>query len=157
MSRQLHPGIFGDSAGGGFSLQPLEPLPSVDSDFADRRTGEIAEGLEKLRYDLDEVNKSTRLRLEKTAQKIESMEIKLSSYQKEAHERWALLAGKAKERQVTDSKMESLIERHNQIVQSFDLRLGQAQKLIENQALQLAKQQEVIDEARRQIEKLKRL
>ena len=97
------------------------------------------------------------LRLEKCAQKTQLLEERAALTGRENHEKLATLYSKIKETQNSDFKFASLIERHNQIVQSFELRLTQSQRLIENQAVQLTKQQDLIDDARRQLEKLKRL
>jgi hypothetical protein len=77
--------------------------------------------------------------------------------QREAQAKWAELAGRLKERAMNEAKVEALMERHNQIIQNFEVRLNQAQKIIENQSLNIVKQQDVIDESRRQIERLKKL
>jgi hypothetical protein len=85
------------------------------------------------------------------------MEDRLKVILADTHDKMATLYSRIKENQNSDFKFAALVERHNQIVQSFELRLNQSQRLIENQALQLAKQQELIDDARRQLEKLKKL
>lgn len=139
------------------SLPEKEPYPSFEVDRVDPHYDEISGRIEKLRYEVQEWAKSLNLRLEKTAQKTQFLEERSVVTVRENHEKLATLYSKIKESQNSDFKFASLIERHNQIVQSFELRLTQSQRLIENQAVQLAKQQDLIDDARRQLEKLKRL
>jgi len=139
------------------SIGDKEPYPAFETDRLDPHYDEICNRIEKLRYEVQEWVKSLNLRLEKTAQRAQLLDERSVIAAKDTHEKLATLYSKIKESQNSDFKFAALIERHNQIVQSFELRLTQSQRLIENQAVQLAKQQELIDDARRQLEKLKRL
>lgn len=163
MSRQLNPGLFGEMTGAQnpsigddtfissqFSL--LEESPIL-VDMIEKLKKETAD----LKYLSQESQKVSSLKLEKLLGRLQLFEERLSMLQKELHEKFGDLVNRVREKSTNETKIESLIERHNQIVQSFELRLSQAQRLIDNQSLQLAKQQELIDDARRQIEKLKKL
>ena len=158
MSRQIHPGIFGDEGVGAFVEKAnLETLPLFDAAEPGLSYEELTQNIDKLRYEAQEWVKSLGLRLDKTHQRINQNEEKLKQVTQETNERFTYIANRLKEKQTNESKIEALLARHNQIVQNFELRLTQAQRLIENQSLQLAKQQDAIDEARRQLERLKRL
>lgn len=139
------------------TLPDKEPYPSFEVDRADPHYDELSSRIEKVRYEVQEWVKSLNLRFEKAVQRVQILEERLSLAARDNHEKLATLYSKIKETQNSDFKFASLIERHNQIVQSFELRLTQAQRLIENQAVQLAKQQELIDDGRRQLERLKRI
>jgi hypothetical protein len=156
MSRQINMDIFNESYNPS-SMAEKEAYPSFEGERADPHYDEIAGRIEKLRYEVQEWAKSLNLRLEKTTQRVQALEERAVLTARENHEKLATLYSKIKETQNSDFKFASLVERHNQIVQSFELRLTQSQRLIENQAVQLAKQQDLIDDARRQLEKLKRL
>ena len=159
MSRQLNPGLFGDS----------NPSPSVSSSstenfaFYDDSSFMLAEfetfkkEFEKLKFDFQDSGKTSNLKNDKIFQRLQLFEERLNMIQKETHEKWTDLSSKHRDRGMNDAKIEALIERHNQIVQSFELRITQAQRLIDNQTTQLSKQQQMIDDARRQIERLKKL
>lgn len=127
--------------------------PHIVLDKLDELKGEV----DKLKFDFQDAFKSGQLKTEKMAQKIQLFEERLNMIQREAQAKWAELAGRLKERAMNEAKVEALMERHNQIIQNFEVRLNQAQKIIENQSLNIVKQQDVIDESRRQIERLKKL
>ena len=139
------------------SFGSQDSLPLFDGNRADPHYDEISQKIDKTKYEVQEWVKSLNLRLEKALQRIQALEERFKVASQDTHEKMATLYSKIKENQNSDMKFASLIERHNQIVQSFELRLTQSHRLIENQALQLAKQQELIDDARRQLEKLKKL
>ncbi len=155
MSRQINMDIFNETYNP--SIVEKEAYPLFEGDRVDPHYDEIAARTEKLRYEVQEWVKSLNLRLEKTTQRVQFLEERAVLTARENHEKLATLYSKIKETQNSDFKFASLIERHNQIVQSFELRLTQSQRLIENQAVQIAKQHELIEDARRQLEKLKRL
>jgi len=154
----MNPGIFGEAVTPFESSKILEPLPLFESTYSGGPTNEeVMETLNKTKYQNEEWVKSVNLRMDKTAQKVGQIDERLKQIVHEVQDRLAFVSGRLKEKQISESKIESFLERHNQIVQSFELRLTQAQRVIENQSLQLNKQQEMIDDARRHIEKLKRL
>jgi hypothetical protein len=157
MSRQINPHIFGENMDTSQTGSSFAPLPMMEEGVSLKELGEIHEKLEKQKYETDQVLKSLSVRLDKGLQKASFLEERLNYIIKEVNERLTFVMTQVKEKSFSETKIEALIERHNQIVQSFELRISQSQKLIENQSLQLSKQQTLIDDARRQIEKLKRL
>ncbi|MCC6278848.1 MAG: hypothetical protein IT289_13125 [Oligoflexia bacterium] len=154
MSRQIHPGLFGS-----MENQPLgaEVLPLFESVQAGPTAEELNQAIEKVRFEAESAAKSASLRAEKLTQKVMTLEDRLRQVSGEINDRLVYLAARLKDKGSVDGKVEALLERHNQVVQSFELKLSQATRLIENQALQIARYQEALDEARRQLEKLKRI
>lgn len=169
MSRQLNPGLFGDQTQSQSGFQGSSPGGSVgglstesfsfydDSAFMLAEFDVFKKEFDRLKFDISEGQKTGNLRFDKIVQRLQLFEERLNLIQKETHEKWTELASRFRDRVNYDAKIESLIDRHNQIVQSFEVRINQAQRLIDNQSTQIAKQQQLIDDARRQIEKLKKL
>ncbi len=164
MSRQLNPGLFGDTGSQGIPQGNEAPFSYSenlsffeDSNILGEDLGKLRQDFEKLRFESQDTHKTANLRVDKLIQRLLIFEERLTMLQKETHQRCNDISSKVRDFNMSETKIESMIERHNQIVQSFELRISQAQKLIENQSLQLAKQQEMIDDARRQIERLKKL
>ena len=167
MTRQINPALFGemghiprDSVDG--FMPPQSPnqapgMPLFDAIYEGPLPEELQSTLEKLRSETEQALKTLGLRIEKVAGRAGATDERLNGLVKDLQERLSFILSRLKEHTGNEHKMESLIERHNQIVQNFELRLGQAQRVIENQSLQLAKQQTMIDDATRYIEKLKRL
>jgi chromosome segregation ATPase len=162
MSREINPGIFGDSYGGGQGSSPsfdplLDSLSMIERRDSEPALDAMTEKIDKLKSEHDQVLKTLNLKSEKNLQKTTHLEERLTFIVNEINERLSYMASRMKDKSMSDTKIEALIERHNQIVQTFELRINQSQRVIENQALQLSTQQALIDDARRQIEKLKRL
>ena len=156
MSRQIHPGIFSDASQvPGATTGLYEPLPLLDAAAPDMH--QVQELIQKHRFEVDQSLKSMGLRLEKALTRMQSLEDKLNQIVGEVKERLSFVTARVRERQTLDARAENVIDRHNQIIQSFELKMSQAQKVIDNQALQLAKQQDLLDEARRQLERLKKV
>lgn len=153
MAPQLHPGLFDES----FAHRPvqgtLDPLQFSDKLVSETNV-QLTEDFKGLRYELDEIRKSSGLKLEKVFQRLELVETKINQLALETKEKLNWLTTRIKENSTTDAKVEALFARHNQLVQNFEVRLSQAQRLIENQSLQINKQQTLIDDSRRQIERL---
>lgn len=62
---------------------------------------------------------------------------------------------KLMERKVVDTKMNELIDRHNQLVQNFETRMSQTQKVTKDQEMKLATYQSTLNEILREIKNLK--
>ena len=69
----------------------------------------------------------------------------------------AQVLSKLNERKVSDAKIQELVDRHNQLVQSFELRLTQMQKVIAEQEIQLMSSRAELKEAQRELARIKRL
>ena len=152
MKRQLDPHLFGTS------LTEFRPKP--DSSAANPFSPQaqlLGEKIEKIRQELDEWLKAANLRIERTNTKATVVDQRLDQALQDIREKMAFLAGKVKERQTHDSKIESMLERHNQIVQNFESRIAHALKTIEEQRDLIQKQHIQLDESRRYIERVKRL
>ncbi|MCB0341374.1 MAG: hypothetical protein H6626_09315 [Pseudobdellovibrionaceae bacterium] len=63
--------------------------------------------------------------------------------------RISTLGGKMTESRIQENKTQELVDRHHQIVQAFELRLQQMQKLVSQQEMKLLNYQAAIDELRK--------
>ena len=158
MSRELDPNLFG--------TQPRNPSSNWETQVGSGSPGwgswalevtKLTQRVEKIRLELDEWLKTANLRIEKNLTKAAVLEQRFDQAMIEIREKMALLAGKLKERQIMEGKIESLLERHNQVIQSFESRLAQAIRTIDEQQSLIQKQQAQLDENRRTMERLKRL
>ena len=62
--------------------------------------------------------------------------------------KFSLLSGKLTEQRVNDNKMQMALERHNAIVQSFETRVSQLQKVISEQELKNLNYHAALEELR---------
>jgi len=166
MRRQLDPNLFG----AGSIPVSSEPTDSVgmygsyESDDSNRQLAlnavqieKLSQKIEKIRGELDEWLKTSNLRMERTGAKATVVEQRFEQGFQDIREKMVLLAGKIKERRVNDGKIESLLERHNQIIQNFESRLSQALRTIDEQQQVIQRQMVMLDENRRYIERIKKL
>lgn len=59
------------------------------------------------------------------------------------------LAGRVTERRAMEAKIQELIDRHNQVVQKYDTRLSQMQRLVSEQEMKLYNYKSTIEELQR--------
>src|SRR4051812_49418946 len=120
MSRQINPYIFGE----GGSLPPVEsagsfaPLPPLFEDGPQQGVSleELLQKIEKIHYEVQEWMKSLNLKGERTQTRMQSIEGRFNQIIQELNERQSFIMSRVRERQMSDMKVEALIERHNQIV-----------------------------------------
>lgn len=69
----------------------------------------------------------------------------------------AHLASRVNERRVSENQIKELVERHQQVVQNFEIRMQQMQKIMSEQEMQLMNARAEIKEAVREMARLKKL
>jgi hypothetical protein len=67
------------------------------------------------------------------------------------------LMSKVNERKVGDTKIQELVDRHNQLVLNFEQRMAQMQKVVSEQEMQLTVSRAELKEAQREFARMKRL
>lgn len=95
--------------------------------------------IERMEGRVNEFLKLSQARFEKLGKFITDVDESLRDVQEDHDRKLAHLNSRLNERKVQDSKIEEMIERHNQIVKSFEARLNQLQKIINEKDLQLQK------------------
>jgi chromosome segregation ATPase len=99
----------------------------------------------------------TKLKLSRLAQKMTHIEDRVDHFTNEIREAFSKLSGKISERVLNDTKIESMMERHNHTVNAFEKKLMQMTRLVEESQNQLITTQTALEEARKEIARLKRL
>lgn len=74
----------------------------------------------------------------------------------EINEKFAHLSSRIIERRLQESKIQEMMDRHNQVLQSYEVRIGQIQKLVNDQQIQLMSAKAALEESRREITRLKK-
>ncbi|MCC7404364.1 MAG: hypothetical protein IT288_08195 [Bdellovibrionales bacterium] len=77
------------------------------------------------------------------------MEDFLKNTIQEINERFANLTSRVSERRLQETKIEEMMSRHNQVLQGYEVRLAQFQKLLHEQEIQLLGTKAELEEARR--------
>jgi len=172
MQREINPHLFGTEEKGEAPSSDLE-FPGNDQNSAINLT--LIRGLERQVLELRnqvkmleaklaeaqnqiaEISKVQTLRLDRAAQAMPKIEQYQFKSVQDLSEKYAVLSGKINERRVAENKIEELIDRHNQLVQNFDLRLKQLHKVQADKDLQFLKSVAVLEEARAEIARLKKV
>lgn len=169
MSRELNRDIFGDISTmvqARTQRPTAEALPTVSPedlkimgyqlDSIQKKMKEYESKLEVLASRWDEVSASSRLRFERIQSHFQRQGEAIQANFKDVHSKVATIAGKVSERKVNEASISEMIERHQAVVQTFDARLQQMQKVISEQELQLMSSRSELKEALKELAKLKR-
>lgn len=107
--------------------------------------------------DMMEFINESKLKMNRFAQKIANMEDRIDGLTQEVRAANAKFTSRYSERGLAEHKIEALIERQNSMINSFEKRMAQMAKHMEESQLQLIRTQSALEDARREIAKLKKL
>lgn len=162
--RELNPNLFDSSARPEWSESPVtKAVVPVDTQ-AQRQMAEMARQIKFLetlvqeqKAQLDEQSKQHRAGFDVVNQRFQSIETGQMRQLRELDERLAQVIGHIAERRTVDQKMEEMIDRHNSIVQGFELKLKVLQKILADREMHVLKSVAMVEECRAEIIRLKRL
>ncbi len=163
MKKELNPALFEE--GFGDSRRSLPSLPEYGAELAS--LGAVAEGrrLEKrfenlaseTRAKMDEMARQMNSRNEGANQRISQVEAGIDALAQDLRAKYSHLTSKVTERNLMDMKTQALVDRNTQLMRQFEMRVGQLQKVVEEQEFQILNYQAALEEARRELAKLKKL
>jgi chromosome segregation ATPase len=107
--------------------------------------------------DITEFLNESKLKINRLTQKLANFEDRLDGLTQEVRTANSRLSSRFNERGLAEHKIEALIERQNSVINSFEKRMNQMTKNLEDSQLQLIRTQSALEDARREIAKLKRL
>lgn len=151
MERKLHP-LFQQTNQKVQIQEKFDPTPVSYSQPSGNQNAITA-----AKHDLSEFVNETKLKTNRMNQKILNFESRIDNIAYEMRASLVKMSSRFSERIVADHKIEALIERQNTVVNSFEKRMNQLVKIVEESQTQLIRTQAALDEARREISKLKRL
>lgn len=153
MSRQFNPDLF-------------KSENSANQDSSGIAVGQI-EGLKRRMRELELQNHQLLQKIDKLALFHEQKISQMTAQQKTAEANFrqnladlskaqSVLAQRLTERKAVDLKIQELIDRHNLLVQNFESRMGQMQKVTKDQEMKLITYQTTLNEILREIRSLQR-
>lgn len=177
MNKELNPELFGEKRvtkpeTGGLGATSLHSAglhsnsASVDAGFLnlDRQVFELKsafnqmnEQFKKLTQQMLEHSKSSNLKLERLQQSLGRLEQSHNGLALEAGQKISSMNQKFQERKALDAKIQEMVDRHNNVVKSFEVRMNQLQKLLVDKEAQVVAAQAAINETKMEIARLKRL
>lgn len=170
MSRELNPELFPELV----RSEPRSPMPSVQVEAANLKTEdwrllvgqfellkrkfkEYEARLETTNTRLTDFVNATKAKYERLAGMTQRLEEMAKSSLQDLAAKQSQLMSRVNERKLSDNKVEELVDRHNQLVQNFELRLAQMQKVLGEQEMQLMASRAELKEAQREFARMKRL
>lgn len=122
-----------------------------------KRLKEFESRLEVMTSKVDEMTKQNKVRFERVQGHFQRQTELLGKGFADVHQKVAQVVSRVNERKVEDSAIKEMVERHAHVVQAFELRLQQLQRVISEQELQLMNARAEIRDAIQEIARLKKL
>lgn len=163
MQKELNPELFGEKR----SSQPRsEGGAQGGSSYLniDRQIFEIKSQIMNLNDQigkavetLTEFSKNTNQRLERFQQALNRLETNHNGLATEAGQKVQQINTKLAERKALDQKIQEMVDRHNNVVKSLEVRLNHLQKLLAEKENQAVAAVAAFNEAKMEIARLKRI
>lgn len=133
--------------------RPQLNSPMPDHHSANRK---LEERLEIFSSRLEELTKLINLKTERLSVRQRMNEERQDEMAIDFQKRLTTLVTKSAEMPKMELKIQELIERQNQVIRNFENRMNHFRKVIENQEIQMYRALTELEEARREIARLKR-
>lgn len=167
MDRQLDPQLFGTSA----NQLPLDVTPQLQTLQIETRIQDVEElvrhnrdSLKKLEKHMgkmveqfNEFIKASQNRFQVLSEKTDLIEKQQGDLFRDSQKKFSEVHHRLKDRMDTEAQVRGLIEKHHQTLSSFESRLIQLKKALNEKEMQFMAAQEALVDARQEISRLKRL
>ncbi|XGC80298.1 hypothetical protein ACES2L_13280 [Bdellovibrio bacteriovorus] len=117
----------------------------------------LADQLNKVVATVNELIKTSNMKFEKQASLVSRLEQSHNGLATEAGQKITQLAQRVNERKSLDLKVQEMVDRHNNVIKSFEVRMNHLQKLLAEKEAQMISSQAALNEAKMEIARLKRL
>lgn len=163
-TRELNPALFGEKSESskvldGTTQSQLPHLMQTEQKVNEMKLqmAAMAEHVGKLTEQFTEFVKSSQLKFERIQQYLQKLEQNDHQIVSESTQKFSQINTRLGERKSTDNKIHEMVDRHNSVLKSFEMRLTQMQKLIMEKEAQLLTAQAALNETKMEISRLKRL
>ncbi len=166
MSKELNPELFGEKkvVKTPTAENPMSVGPASNSYLnTDRQIFELraqnqalAEQLNKVVATVNELIKTSNVKFEKQSTLLNRLEQSHNGLANEAGQKMTQLAQRINERKSLDLKVQEMVDRHNNVIKSFEVRMNHLQKLLAEKEAQMIAAQAALNEAKMEIARLKR-
>ncbi len=167
MHKELNPELFGERKVSksthdlSSSQAHAEPAAFLNTDRQifelKTQNHSLQDQINKITTALNELIKNTNLKFERTHQSVARLEQSHNGLAYETGQKVTQLSQKIAERKAMDAKIQEMVDRHNNIVKSFEVRMNHLQKLLADKEAQMSLTQSALNETKMEIARLKRL
>ena len=166
MERELNRSLFGTQGLQNPAAAPAIAPRSAELDSSDKQI--LAIQIENLKKKVKELEgkqsttdgrlealaKATKLKVDQSTSRLDRIEAYLKSAVQDLASKFAGLSGRVTNSKLNEDKIDALLTRHNQVVQNFESRMSQLQKIISEQELNILNHKSALEEAKAQFQRL---
>ncbi len=120
------------------------------------QAGNYAE-INDLKAEINEIQKTSKLKSDRLNQSLQRLEGQHSQLTTDISEKFALLLQKLTEQKKYDQKVQDIVDRHNNLLKGYEVRLNQMQKLLVQKEQDYVEAITTLKELKAEITRLKRL
>lgn len=166
MQKELNPDLFGErvtqqsATNGSIAYNPVDSsVLNQDRQILELKNQNkyLADQLNKVVSTLNEFMKNSNLKSERLTQGLNRLEQSHNGLAAEAGQKIGQLSQKIQERRAFEQKVQEMVDRHNNVVRSFEVRMNHLQKLLADKEAQFLAAQSALNESKMEIARLKRL
>ncbi|MNJ99822.1 hypothetical protein D3C87_176030 [compost metagenome] len=117
----------------------------------------LADQLNKVVGTVNELIKNTNVKFERQQQLMARLEQSHNGLALEAGQKISQISNKVGERKNIDLKIQEMVDRHNNVIKSFEVRMNHLQKLLAEKEAQMVSCQTALNDAKMEIARLKRM
>ncbi len=162
--KQLNPELFGETKNHNFvdnssSQQTLPHLMQVEQRVLDLKTQIVAviDHVTKLTTNFNEHVKRSSLKFEQVQTVLQQLQQNDQILQADTSQRLSQIHMRVGDRKMFEEKVQELIDRHQQVLKSFEMRISGLQNILAEKEHQFMQAQAALNEAKMEIARLKRL
>ncbi len=167
MNKELNPDLFGEKKiSKSPTMESSAGMASAANSYlnTDRQIFELkaqnqalADQVNKIVGTVNELIKTSNIKFEKQHHLLQRLEQSHNGLATEAGQKITQLSQRVNERRSVDMKVQEMVDRHNNVIKSFEVRMNHLQKLLAEKEGQMISCQAALNEAKMEIARLKRL
>ena len=168
MARELNRELFGPRPGAEIDAQMPPATPayakadevralSLHIETVSRRMKDFESRVETMYTRVEEMTGQNKQRFERVQGHFQRQNEMLRTSMMEVHNKIAQVVSRLNERKLSENVVKEMVDRHANVVQTFETRLQQFQKVMSDQELQLMHARSELKQALQELAKLKKL
>ncbi|HRO67039.1 MAG TPA: hypothetical protein PL182_05705 [Pseudobdellovibrionaceae bacterium] len=164
MQKELNPELFGErrqarTETASSAAPEAASFLNLDRQVMDIRQqmSNMGEEIKRLAAQLQEFMKASHLKMERLQQQVMRLEQNHNGLVQESGHKLTQMGLRLSERKSLDQKIQEMVDRHTNVIKSFEVRMNHLQKLLSEKDAQVVGAQAALNEAKMEIARLKRL
>jgi chromosome segregation ATPase len=166
MARELNRELFGNRGGvepevtsaapGNYAKADDIRVLHLHIESISRRMKEFESRVETMHTKVEELTTQSRARFERVQSHFKGQTEMLQNALSDVHQKIAQVVSRMNERKLSESVVKEMVDRHTNVVQTFEVRLQQMQKVMSEQEMQLMHARSELKQALQELSRLKK-